>query len=72
MAKNWYPIINENLCNNCNVCVDFCLHGVFGKGDLYPKVINPDRCVEFCLGCSKICDFKAITFFGDEDIILGG
>jgi NAD-dependent dihydropyrimidine dehydrogenase PreA subunit len=52
--------------------VDFCPHGVLEKGDSYPKVVNPDRCVEFCLGCAKICDFKAITYFGDEDIVLGG
>ena len=72
MAKNWYPIFNEDLCTNCNICVDFCPHGVLGKGESCPKVINIDPCVEFCLGCAKICDTRAITFYGDEDIVLGG
>jgi len=72
MAKNWYPIFNEELCTNCNVCVNFCPHGVLEEGDVKPKVVKPDNCVEFCLGCSKICDTRAITFFGDEDITIGG
>lgn len=72
MAKNWYPIINKDLCINCNICVDFCPHGVLGKGESSPEVINLEPCVEFCLGCAKICDYKAVTFFGDDDIVLGG
>jgi NAD-dependent dihydropyrimidine dehydrogenase PreA subunit len=67
MAQTWYPIINENLCTSCNSCVDFCTHGVYENGDLYPKVVNPDNCVEFCRGCSKICPSEAITYFGDTE-----
>jgi NAD-dependent dihydropyrimidine dehydrogenase PreA subunit len=36
-------------------------------GDLYPRVVNPDGCVEFCRGCAKICPSDAITYFGDMD-----
>jgi NAD-dependent dihydropyrimidine dehydrogenase PreA subunit len=66
MSKNWYPIINEEMCSICHTCVDFCPHEVFviGKND-YPKVVNPDNCVEFCRGCAKICPSDTITYFGD-------
>lgn len=66
MAQNWYPIISEDLCINCNTCVDFCTHGVYESGDFFPQVVNPDNCVEFCRGCSKICPTEAITYFGDK------
>jgi NAD-dependent dihydropyrimidine dehydrogenase PreA subunit len=67
MAKNWYPIINEDLCINCNTCVDFCTHDVYKSDDQFPQVINQDNCVEFCRGCSKICPSEAITYFGDTE-----
>lgn len=68
MAKNWYPIINEDLCSQCHTCTDFCAHEVYIVGDDgYPKVVNPDNCVEFCRGCAKICPSDAITYFGDTE-----
>jgi len=68
MAKNWYPIINEGSCSQCYTCSNFCEHDVFEVGDDgFPKVKNPDNCVEFCRGCSKICPTEAITFFGDTE-----
>ncbi len=66
MAKNWYPIINEDLCVNCNDCVDFCSHKVYEAGITHPVVVQPDECVEFCRGCAKICPSEAITYFGDQ------
>lgn len=66
MAQNWYPIINEDLCANCNTCVDFCPNGVYAAGDFYPMVVKPENCVEFCRGCSKVCPNDAITYFGDN------
>jgi len=67
MAQNWYPIIDVDLCSNCNTCFDFCQNGVFEQGDEHPLVVNPDGCVEFCRGCGKICPEEAITFFGDTN-----
>lgn len=67
MAKNWYPIVNEDLCANCGDCVDFCQNGVFETGMMHPTVVNPDGCVEFCRGCAKICPNEAITYFGDTN-----
>lgn len=66
MAKGWFPSIDMQVCENCGDCIDFCTHGVFGAGVDHPTVINPDRCVEFCRGCSKICPNEAIHYFGDE------
>ena len=67
MAKNWFPIIDEEKCIGCMTCVNFCPHGVFEEVDGKPKVANPDRCVEFCRGCQKICDVRAIAFQGDDE-----
>lgn len=66
MAQNWYPIINAELCTNCETCVHFCPHNVFVSGDDYPLVVRPENCVEFCRGCSKACPVEAITYFGDD------
>ena len=66
MAKTWYPIIDASLCINCNTCANFCTHGVYMEGDEVPEVANPDNCVEFCRGCSKICPEEAIKYFGDN------
>jgi NAD-dependent dihydropyrimidine dehydrogenase PreA subunit len=65
MAINWYPIIDEDLCINCNTCVNFCQHDVFEEGEITPKVVNPENCIEFCRGCGKICPEEAISYFGD-------
>lgn len=66
MAKNWYPIINQAACINCETCVNFCPRKVYEAGIQYPEVVQPDACVEFCRGCAKICPTGAITFFGDQ------
>jgi NAD-dependent dihydropyrimidine dehydrogenase PreA subunit len=66
MAKNWYPIIDADLCTNCETCVNFCQNDVFESGIDHPEVVNPVNCVEFCQGCGKICPEEAITYFGDN------
>jgi len=67
LAKNWYPIISKDKCIQDHECVNFCPHDVYTIDDEgYPKVVNPDNCVEFCKGCSKICPSEAITYFGDR------
>ncbi len=70
MAANWYPVIDADLCSNCNTCADFCSHGVFETGVDRPAVVQPDNCVEFCRGCSKICPSEAISYFGDTEKVL--
>ncbi len=66
MAVNWYPIIDQLKCINCNTCVNFCSHEVYAEGTTFPAVANPDNCVELCRGCSKICPEEAISYFGDK------
>jgi NAD-dependent dihydropyrimidine dehydrogenase PreA subunit len=66
MAENWYPIIDNDLCSNCETCVNFCQHDVFKSGNEHPDVIHPNNCVEFCRGCAKICPEEAISYFGDR------
>lgn len=67
MAKNWYPVIDYDKCIGCLQCYNFCPHGVFEKGpDDRPRVAYPDNCVEFCKGCGRLCDQKAISYFGDR------
>jgi NAD-dependent dihydropyrimidine dehydrogenase PreA subunit len=66
MAKNWYPIIDRTKCLQCHDCVNFCSHGVYALDcDGFPEVVKPEACVEFCRGCSKICESKAISYFGE-------
>jgi len=66
MAKNWYPVIDRTKCLRCHECVNFCSHRVYAVDKAgYPEVVKPEACVEFCLGCSKICDSKAISYFGE-------
>jgi len=67
MAKNWYPVIDYDKCIGCMQCYDFCQHEVYKKGENdKPQVVYPEHCVEFCKGCGKICDQKAISYFGDK------
>ena len=67
MTSNWYPEIDYDKCIGCMQCYDFCPHKVFEKGpDNKPRVVHPEYCVEFCKGCGKICDQKAITFYDDK------
>jgi NAD-dependent dihydropyrimidine dehydrogenase PreA subunit len=68
MAKNWFPVIDQAKCTGCLTCFNFCPHGVLDVDGDKPRVVNPDECVEFCRGCQKICDQRAIRFPGDEEL----
>lgn len=66
MSKNWYPIIDFSLCNECLICVEFCPHGVYDREKAIPSVVNPDKCIEGCKGCLNQCPAEAISYFGDD------
>lgn len=67
MVKNWYPVIDYEKCIGCMQCLEFCKNGVFKESsDEKPKVVRPENCIEFCKACGKLCEQKAITFFGDR------
>jgi len=66
LAKNWYPIIDYDLCTGCLTCLNFCPHGVYKPGeDGKPRVAHPENCVELCRGCQKVCPSGAIRYFGE-------
>lgn len=66
MSKNWYPMINYDLCAQCGACVDMCKHGVYNKDKApQPVVIYPEGCIEGCKGCGNLCPNGAIEYFGD-------
>jgi NAD-dependent dihydropyrimidine dehydrogenase PreA subunit len=58
----WYPTIDEGLCTNCGVCVDFCPHGVYTMDDVQTIVAAPYSCVVGCSNCASLCTAAAIRF----------
>jgi NAD-dependent dihydropyrimidine dehydrogenase PreA subunit len=58
----WYPTIDEELCTNCGICVDFCTHGVYAVEDIRTVVVTPYNCVVGCSGRESQCTLGAIHF----------
>ena len=59
----WFPSINYEFCDSCNVCIDFCPKGVYERDDYkIIKVKNPYNCTVGCNMCEQICPKKAINF----------
>ncbi len=57
----WYPTVNDELCLNDNVCIDFCSNDVFKQDDIHTVVANPYNCVVGCSSCGTQCPSGAIT-----------
>lgn len=52
---------NEELCNGCGVCTEFCARGVLAKNSSgRPEVVRIDRCTE-CRICELMCPELAIV-----------
>ncbi len=51
--------IDEELCVNCNVCVDVCVMDILREGDPTPQVAYPDECWH-CGACMIDCPADAI------------
>lgn len=67
MAKNWYPVIDYLLCQECGTCSGMCPHGVYDLTTApSPRVIHPENCVDHCHGCGTRCPAGAITYVGDD------
>ena len=65
MSKNWYPVIDYSLCDECGLCTKKCSHGVYNKEKApTPVVINEEGCIEGCHGCGNICPSGAIQYVG--------
>lgn len=60
----WYPTIDDDLCDGCRKCLDFCSFGVFtysAERDVV-EVGSPYACVVGCSLCSSLCSPRAIAF----------
>jgi len=67
MTKEWYPGIDLEKCIGCLECLNFCPNGVFELGpDGKPRVAHPEKCVDSCKACAKICEQGAIVFAMEE------
>jgi len=65
----WYLTIDENLCNNCGNCLNFCDNDVFSQDNLSMKVVNPYNCVVGCNACAKDCPEGAISFPEKKELV---
>ena len=60
----WHPIIDEEKCTNCGLCLLTCGAGVFGYEKPINRffVLNPGNCTLGCTTCGKVCPEAAISF----------
>ncbi len=60
----WYPIIDEEKCIGCGMCVAICGRGVFEFDARKNKseVRNPYNCMVGCDNCGVYCPAGAISF----------
>ena len=60
---------NEELCNACCICTEFCARGVLARNDLgRPAVVRLDRCTE-CRICELMCPELAIIVSQGSSLI---
>lgn len=52
-------------CKECRLCVDFCNRGVLAMGDVFPVVVQIDRC-NVCEICELMCPDYAINIIVEE------
>jgi Pyruvate/2-oxoacid:ferredoxin oxidoreductase delta subunit len=70
----WYPVIDDDRCENCGHCLQFCLFDVYAHdGEQTVRVTQPDNCKPGCPACSRICPGGAIMFpMYDKDPAIAG
>ncbi len=61
---DWHPMMNEEKCSGCGLCVTTCGRGVykFDYDSKKAKIVNPNSCMVACQTCSNLCPTKAIFF----------
>lgn len=59
--ENNIPVINYELCRQCQACADACPKNIIAKAENTKKAaINAEKCVG-CTLCKKACPFEAIS-----------
>ena len=63
-----YPVLDRDRCAGCGRCLKVCDQDVFSFGLLskVPKVSHPERCLDGCDSCVRLCPAKALTFMEDD------
>lgn len=61
---DWHPIIDEDKCVGCGMCVTSCGRNVFDYDWDRKKavVVRPLQCMVGCMSCQIWCIFNAISF----------
>jgi len=58
------PIIDEDVCTGCEICVDECPNDCLELVDDVATLVRPDDCDE-CGTCVESCPSEAITLEGE-------
>lgn len=58
----WGPTIDEGICTDCRVCLEFCQQGVYAIVDDHVGVVAKAFCIEGCSHCAGMCEAGALTF----------
>lgn len=58
----WGPTIDAEICDGCDVCLEFCRQGVYAAGDGKVVVARREACMPGCSYCAGLCKQGAITF----------
>lgn len=60
----WYPVIEEDICIGCGLCVTGCGRMVyrFDYEKKKPVVVNPMNFMVACVTCANVCTQCAISF----------
>ncbi|HUT16290.1 MAG TPA: ferredoxin family protein, partial [Anaerolineae bacterium] len=64
----WYPLVDQDRCDGCGVCVTACKHGVLALDRQKAVVANPYECVVYCQSCEFQCDADAISHPNKESV----
>ena len=54
------PLIIEEECSGCGICIDSCPNGVLELIDDVARVVNEEDC-DACATCMEDCAMEAIT-----------
>jgi 2-oxoglutarate ferredoxin oxidoreductase subunit delta len=61
-----YPVMDENMCKKCNICVAFCPKKVFdARAGATPRIVRPEDCIG-CELCVLRCPDFALSLEGGE------